>query len=133
MNLEPYTVAIVLDANFGVRLRDVAARCDVWTVTSQINRTVVEQLWQEAAETHARHEVSLWTSELTGTTTEEWRTILQNIEDHHGPHGHNPPVTTLEVYGATLTDDMRRELGRYGYDTIEPTSDGFRATRPDVP
>lgn len=123
----PYTVAIILDPNFGVRLRDVAARFDLWTVTSQLNRPVVEQ-WRMEQPTH--YDVSMWTNELfTGTTVEQWRAVLENIEDHHGPYSHHPPVTILEVYGATLTDDMRRELGNYGYDTFEPTPDGFRATR----
>ena len=126
---EAYAVAIVLDPNFGVRLREVAARFDLWTVTSQINRTVVEQLWKEAAETNEFQDVSIWTSELTGPTVAEWRAILENIEDHHGPHGHDPPVTILEVYGAPFTNELRRELGHYGYDTFEPTSDGFRAIR----
>ena len=132
MNEAPYTVAIVLDPNFGVRLRNVAAHFDVWTVTSQINRTVVEQLWKEAAETQGCHEVTIWTSDLRGTAAEDWRAILMNIEQHHGPNAHNPPVTILGVYGSTLTEDMRQELGHYGYDTVEPTSDGFRAIRPGI-
>jgi len=120
----PYTIAIVLDPKFGIRLKDVAARFDLWTVSSEINRPVVEQLRRED------HDVSMWTSDLfMGTTVEDWRAVLQNVEDNHGPYSHNPPVTILEIYGAILTDDMRRELGHYGYDTFEPTPDGFRATR----
>lgn len=120
--MTPYTLAIVLDPDFGVRLRDVAGHFDLWIVTSQVNRTVVEDLWKEVADSPECHDVSIWTNEFTGMTVEQWRVILEDIEDHHGQYSHDPPVTILEVYGATPAD-------YYGYDKIEPTSDGFRATR----
>ena len=117
-------VAVVLDPTFGERLREVAARCPVWTVPSPDNRRVVEELWQERKGAPEAPAVTIWTAAPSG-----WLGILENIEVHHGEWSQIPPVNVLEVFGATPNDEIRRDLREYGYQVAEEREGGFTARR----
>ena len=127
---EPYVVAVVWDAEFGERLLDVAARFDTWVVPSSINRATVESVWRTAQESPpATRELTIWSRPKSADELQDWLSILFDIENHHGEHAHQPPVTVLEIFGGELTAAAKTALGEYGYRTLELTPSGFRATR----
>ena len=43
----PYSVSVVLDREFGPRLRDLLEQGPVWAVDSPVNRKEAKRLWSE--------------------------------------------------------------------------------------
>lgn len=94
-------VLVVLDPNFGDRLRDVRRGRPVWIVMSAANAPVVRALW--AAEPDATH--------LTGVTgfrhsagvaaEDGLLAELNTIELHHGSYSTSTPCTVIDVVGGT--------------------------------
>jgi hypothetical protein len=122
-----YVVAMVLDPNRGTGLHEIAREYDLWVVNSRENRRTVEELWAAKAAGDVQHEVTIWSNPLDLAAETSWRSMLGDIELHHGEYSHDPPVTTLEVIGATPNDAARAALAEYGYNVIEHTETGFRA------
>jgi hypothetical protein len=55
---------------------------------------------------------------------------LDTVDLHHGSYSADPPYTVLEVIGASVTESVRAELGKYGFNEFCSTATGFRAVRP---
>ncbi len=122
-----YVVAMVLDPNRGVELREIARAYDLWVVNSTANRRAVEELWAAKTAGEHQHEVTIWSNPQDLASEASWRSMLGDIELHHGEYSHDPPVTALEVIGATPNDAALAVLGECGYGVIEHTEHGFRA------
>jgi hypothetical protein len=122
-------VLVVLDPDFGDRLRHVWHGQPVWITMSPANAPVVHALWVSSpSQTH-----------LTGITgfrygegvTAEDRLLaeLDTIELHHGPYSTSAPCTTFKVIGARLTAAIQNALSELGFATFQKSPDGFAATR----
>jgi hypothetical protein len=55
--------------------------------------------------------------------------IIDTIEEHHGEHSHDPPLTVVEVFGAKATERVRDEFAAPGFRRLEPSPSGFVAFR----
>ena len=50
MSSFPYSVSVVLDCEFGPRIRELLKDGPVWAVDSPTNRDVAQMLWTESPE-----------------------------------------------------------------------------------
>jgi hypothetical protein len=125
--MNPVTVSIVLDPNFGDRLTQLAAIGPVWVTASITNRDAAEGYW--ARQTPDAHQVTCWSEPRTGASEEEWLGILENIEVHHGEPWAGPGIAALEVYGVAPDEKARTALEEYGYAVSASRPDGFTARR----
>ncbi|HMQ04197.1 MAG TPA: hypothetical protein PKD26_09805 [Pyrinomonadaceae bacterium] len=123
-----YAVAIVVDANFGSRLFELAKRVDVWVCASSENSAAVRRLWQDNVMTVTEFKVSL------EDDAEAWLLdVLSDVDLHHGVYSHDPPWDSLEVYGCSASPQVRNALQEYGSGEVVDTVAGFRFKRHGVP
>jgi hypothetical protein len=66
-----------------------------------------------------------------GTTAEAWTaSVVDTLDEHHGPWSQGPPYRALEVIGTPLTPLLREICEEHGFRSFHATPAGFRATRP---
>ena len=129
-----YSIALVVDPEFGDKLSSVAARVHTWAVDTPENRRVAERLWAALpapGEYNIENGVTAFTPR--GTGPEEWCiSVIEEVDLHHNHHSHDPGYTVLEVYGVTLSPRIREGFEEYGFVRFDETADGFIA-RKDEP
>jgi hypothetical protein len=101
-------VALVLEKNFGEQLTSVVKRGEAWVVDSPANLGVANRLIGEGYQITTFKRPENFIPERSGAG------MLEKIELHHGKYSRTPPYGRLEVYGAQLNDEFRRELEDYG-------------------
>lgn len=121
------TVVVIVDAAFGDQLFEIAARHDIWIVPSDANRTAAEELRKYRKEDGRSESVTIWSTMIPASTTEDWVAILDLIDLHHGIYSADPPVDALSVYGAGATAGITAALGQYDYGIVKSTTLGFIA------
>jgi hypothetical protein len=125
-----HNVALVLDPDFGERLRPLAIRMHVWISGTDGNRRVAEEIWAENKEYSLEQGV---TTMAQGDDSAEgfFATVLWAVNVHHGEYSHDPVWTVLHIYGIEPTKTVLADLAAYGATEIERTGDHFVATRID--
>jgi hypothetical protein len=126
---DPYEVSIVVDRDYGSRLRELLESGPVWAIDSQANREVAQEIWKEFA---SRDHLDGITIFATGKTSPEEAFVAEfdTIDIHHGVYSAGPPYTIARTIGTSLTDRLRAVLSSYGFDSFTTTDEGFKATRP---
>lgn len=128
--MSPYTVALVLDPEFGEKLATVCARVHAWAIDSPKNREIFESLWKEPACEGYEIETGVTIFKPKGVDVEDWCVaVIDQLDMHHNHYSHDPPYSVLEVYGARLSERIREEFGRFGLVHFEETSQGFIAKK----
>ena len=127
MNNEPVTITIILDPEYGDRVRDVALLGPVWVAPSGTNRMAVERCWHEPAA--GSYEVTYWSEPRTGSSEEEWIGILDSLDLHHSRPWAGPGIAAVHIIGASLTDFAQNALRAFGYEVSEFADHSFRAVR----
>jgi len=137
MPADTYTVAIVLDPEFGERLAPLASRVHTWVVDSQTNRAAAEDIWQKNQEDGEPYSIE------NGVTTfgvfwnesaEHWcEGVLGTIDLHHGEYSHTPPLSVLEIYGLPFCEPLRSHFAEYDFTVFQETDYGFRASKAPLP
>jgi hypothetical protein len=133
MGSDRYSVSIVLDRNFGQRLRELLKTGPVWAVDSPTNRDCAQKLWAEFPARDHLDGVTIFKCAEGGSPEQVFINHMGIIDDHHGVHSANPPYTAISVFGSGLTPDVRQVLGSFGFDSFTATNDGFEAIRPLPP
>lgn len=129
----PYKVYVVVDRAFGERLATLPAGVPVWIADTPENAEVAHRLWRERPqETHLTG-ITTFRIEADATPAENLISELSVIDLHHGAYSADPPYTAIEVFGTTLTDEIRLALAEYGFEEFSTTPDGFRASRQAPP
>ncbi|HEY7236092.1 MAG TPA: hypothetical protein VH539_18180 [Gemmatimonadaceae bacterium] len=125
-----YTVAIVVDPDFGERLRAVVARLPAWIVYTEANRRIAEQIWAEGGATDHTQPGGLTTIRVDPTKSrEEWCAgILWSVAGHHDAYSHNPGYSAIEVFGAEPTPALTQALAEYKLTELRPFPGGFTAS-----
>lgn len=123
------TVVLVVDTDCGERLWQIAASNDTWVVPSDVNRSVVEQIWKERAEASRGPSLTIWSASMQAVTEQDWLALLDAIEVHHGSFWSEPPLDILSVYGASPSTLATAALHEYEYDVVQPTKSGFIAVK----
>lgn len=128
MPLDQTTVAIVLDAEFGAQLSELAARMPVWVVDTPGNRAAIESEWTRRRRDGAERELSVFRAIDGLTPAEHVTALLRTIEANHGPSARQPPFTALLVIGEAADGAMTSALRNAGFDEPVANGEGFRAT-----
>ena len=125
-----YRVFIVLDREYGDRLSELARSGPVWIVDTPLNRAAAQKIWT----------VDVNRSHLEGVTTfkmgdgsspqDAFINELDTIDLHHGTYSADPPYTVLEVIGTPISERIKAELSRFGFDEFQATVEGFHTVRP---
>jgi hypothetical protein len=131
MTVRPHRVAIVVDPEFGDRLDTLALRVHTWIADTATNRAAADRYWSAQKSANVAHSlehgVTTFRVDLT-TPPEDWcASIVDVVEEHHGPWSHEPPVTEVEVYGTPLSAALRTVFAAVGFDEARPTPYGFEA------
>jgi hypothetical protein len=119
-------VALVLDREYGEKLRHLAAQMAVWIVDTPSNKTIALELWGQKPKPD--HMITTFTSPETLDDT-CFEGLMDNIELHHGHYSQNPPFEELEVVGLIPTPEVEKVLTEFGFSRTEKTTNGFRARR----
>jgi len=120
------SVAIVVDPNFGERLVSLVTQMPIWIVDTPANRAWAEYVWSHAGS----NQKAVTTFRVNDGDGAEWcRSILPQIELHHGQFSESTPYNSIEVFGAGLTVDLRDALSSYGFTISSQRADGFCAVR----
>ena len=117
------TVAVVLDPEFGERLRTLAQQCEVWAVGSTLNREVAKRYWSELT-TPSNSSLTIFDWSPGESASETVLRMLDMIDMHH------PGCTRFEFIGARADPRMSEELARLGYTELSLVERGFNATKP---
>ena len=122
-------VLVVVDSEFGDRLRDAWHGQPVWITMSAANVPVVHALWANAPSSDHLTGITGF-KHAEGTAPEDrFLTQLYMIDLHHGPYSTTTPYTTLTVIGTPLTEKIRTALSQLGFSTFQQRSDGFVTNR----
>ena len=133
---EPHTVALIVDPEYGERIRAVAAGVwHAWVVASDMNDAAVGRIWRESPAAHTSGDEGRVTKfNRHGDDRGNWcESILDAIDDHHGSHAHDHGYAALDVHGVALSAQLRAALVARGFAVFTPTNDGFLAGKPPPP
>ncbi len=133
MSDRAYSVALVVDPAYGDRLGALAVAMPVWIADTPTNRAAAEALWRRAPSSiphTASGAITTFQVQPSESRSAWARSILGDIDLHHGEYSHMPPYSALEVIGTEVTDDLREALSEYGLTEVESREDGFRASTP---
>ena len=127
-------VYLVVDRSFGQRLTALAKVGHVWAVASAVNSPVIQAFWQDD---RADKEAELMGPGITafqemyvGEPKERLCARLsEELDIHHGEGSGHAPWHEIEVFGVTLTDELRTRFGDLGGQTFVPTPEGFICRR----
>lgn len=126
----PYRVTVVVDPEFGTRLRDLPVGESAWVVDSAANHPVIVSLWQNL-KTGVANGITSFQCD-SNATPEDWLiSELGTIDLHHGEYSHNPPWSVLNVVGVPWSDRIARELAECGFTHHTDTELGFEARKQD--
>jgi hypothetical protein len=122
-------VVVILDPDYGERLREVRPGVAVWIVMSPANEPVVRAL--RAITDSPEHLTGITGMKIDHDATPEEVLLdeLNTIDLHHGPYSSSKPYTALEAIGATLTIDLREALRALGFIEFTENAIGFVARR----
>jgi len=127
---KPYRVTVVVDPQFGTRLRDLPAGEPAWVVDSGENHRVIASL-RQSLKTGVADGITSFKCD-SDATPEDWLiSKLGTIDLHHGEDSHNPPWSVLNVVGVSWSDRLARELAQLGFKHHADTELGFEARKQD--
>ena len=125
-----YSVALVVERNFGTRLSALAARLHVWIIESPSNRAAVEDVWRSVVPEYSLEcGATVFSSDATESSDQAAARVLGDIEVHHREYSHDPPLERLEIYGTARTPFLVSALENQGFVPAEDFVDGFSAVR----
>jgi hypothetical protein len=120
---------VILDPDYGDRLREVWPGQPVWIASSAENAPIVRSL--RAAHPVPDHLIGITSMNLDPSMAAEdqFLAVLETIDLHHGPYSTRAPYTELEVVGSSLTSPIRAALVQLGFAQFDETRNGFIARR----
>ena len=129
MSDDVHGVALVVDRAYGEKLVDLARRLHVWIVDSPPNRRARDRVWSEAPEYVLESGATIFFDDGTQTSDVVAARMLEDIDRHHGVNAHTPPMSRLEVYGASRTNLLSSALEKMGFTAFEEGDGRFTAVR----
>jgi hypothetical protein len=122
-------VLVVLDPNFGDRLRDAWRGQAIWITMSPANAPVVRALWAQAPSRDHFTGITGFVHKEGVAAEDRLLAELRTIDLHHGRYSTTTPYTLLTVIGAQLIEPVRAALSELGFATFEQRPGGFAASR----
>jgi len=129
MNNQPYGVLVIVDPNFGERLREIPIGQPVWIAGTPVNQAAFTTIGGERNITD--HCIGLTSFGVNiKATPEDWLVSeIATIDLHHGEYSHRPPWSIITVIGVQWTKRIKEELEQFGFTKHEDTTDGFIARK----
>ena len=126
MPLDFSTVAIVLDADFGAQLHELASRIPVWIVDTPANRSSIESEWTRRRRDGAERELNVFRMIDGLSPSEHIAALLRTIDKQHGPSAEDGPFATLLVIGAAADAAPVAAIRAIGGGSPVEMANGFR-------
>ena len=126
MPLDFSTVAIVLDADFGAQLHELASRVPVWIADTPGNRPSIESEWTRRRRDGADRELNVFRMIDGLSPSDHIAALLRTIDSQHGAAAEDGPFATLLVFGAPADAAPVAALRAIGGGFPVATADGFR-------
>lgn len=126
MPLDFSTVAIVLDADFGAQLHELASRIPVWIVDTPGNRSSIESEWTRRRRDGAERELNVFRMIDGLSASDHIAALLRTIDKQHGPSAEDGPFATLLVIGAAVDAAPAEAIRAIGGGSPVQTANGFR-------
>lgn len=126
------TIALVVDPDFGVRIREVVRGVlHTWVVASPANVAVAEEIWRGLPNARENNmEGGVTTFVQSGADRESWcDAILHTLDEHHNSHSREPGYAILQVYGIPFAERLRTVFVECGFSIFTPTDYGFCAQK----
>ncbi len=123
------SVLVVLDPNYGERLRQMWPGRSVWIALSPINEPTVRSLWASHPDCDHLSGITGFRFDADALPENSLLDTLDMIDLHHGLQSSKDPYTVLEVVGARLTTDVWEVLCKLGFERCLEHTDGFTARR----
>ena len=133
MSSFPYSVSVVLDREFGPRLRELLKDGPVWAVDSPTNRDVAQELWAESPNRNHLDGITVFKAAADRSPAQVLTDEIDKIDMHHGVYSADPAYTVIRIVGCELNPAVQETLANYGFDTFNHTAVGFEARRPLPP
>jgi hypothetical protein len=130
MSTAPYSVFVVLDREFGPRLRQLLELGPIWVVDSAANRDSAQKLWTEFPARNHLNGVTLFKTAPDCSPAQFLIDEMETIDLHHGVNSADPPYTVISVIGCDLNPEIHAVLASFGFNSFNRTEEGFEATRP---
>ncbi len=117
-------VLLVLNPNFGTRLKDVDKMTPIWVVRSPEN----EENWDPR-----EHAPGSAIFNASGPNLNETLlSVLPDVDLHFGAYSSSEPYARIQVEGLTLTEKLARSLAALGF-SIESRGSGVATARRSPP
>jgi hypothetical protein len=129
MSEDSYRVHVVVDLEYGERLRDLPASEPAWVVDSKDNHPVIEALWREPKATDESGGITSFKYNADDKPEDWLIAVLSAVDLHHGEYSHDPPYSVLNVIGVEWSSRIQDELERFGFGRHETTVEGFVVVR----
>jgi hypothetical protein len=122
---------VILDPDYGERLREVPSGQPTWITMSPVNEPVIRSLWALRSDSSQLTGITGFSYQKDASPADRFLQELDTIDLHHGPYSSDAPYTELEVVGAQLTPSVRSALAKIGFSEFRNTPSGFIALRSD--
>lgn len=133
MDGNPYSVSVVLDSEFGPRLRELLKEGPIWVVANATNRAAAELLWAEFPGRNHLDRVTIFDALAGRSPAQMLIAQMGAIDLHHGAHSADPAYTVIRVLGCELDPLVQECLSDFGFNSFQRTAEGFEAVRPLPP
>ncbi|MDB6175346.1 MAG: hypothetical protein JWL59_4657 [Chthoniobacteraceae bacterium] len=128
----PYRVRIIVDPSFGDRLISLPTDEPVWIVQSPINSPVAQRLWAERRTSTHLAGITTFQPGSIDTPEDNFLSILDTVNLHHGESSAQPPYSGIEVIGCEASLRVRAALDDFSFHLVALQPGGFTASTPEV-
>lgn len=127
MNVPKNKVVLVVDRDFGDRVRSLSQQTHVWLIDSAANRGAAEPIWKalklNVPEDPLAQGITLFESPSQLTPEESLADILDTLVEHHFH------LTILEIYGVRDSARLRSVLAGSGFVVSSSEADHVACSR----
>jgi hypothetical protein len=123
------SVLVIVDPDFGEKLRAIPVGRPVWITMSPANEPIVRSLWESRKSTNHLTGITGFHFDREISAEGRFHAELDTINLHHGPYSSTSPYTEIEVMGVRLTAEIRADLSELGFTDFTEAGDGFAARR----
>ena len=115
----------MLDPEYGERLEGLVEHVPVWALNSTTNRAATEWLWEKNPETRPR--ITLFDVPNYPLDTQEFVGVVASVVAQRAKH-EEVQLEEVEVIGMELYPDLNGALLEFGFESVEQTVRGFKAS-----
>jgi hypothetical protein len=126
----PTIVHVIVNPEYGERLRALPTGEAAWVADTPTNTPVMKSIWATlSGKPYPDYLTGITSFEVPADKTpEDWLLgVLDPVDLHHGQYSQSPPYSILRVIGTALTPRIRERLASYDFVKFEDLPEGFVA------